>query len=68
MRGNCVIDSPVLADERVEGLSGLLNSLVERFRRGVPVLTEDLVLRAEQALNSTHQLHTKKKDDISLRP
>ena len=50
--------SPVLADEGVERLGGLLNGLVERLRRGVAVLAENLVLSQEETLDSTHQLQT----------
>lgn len=52
--------SPVLADEGVEGLGGLLDSLVERLRRGVAVLAEDLVLGEEKTLDGAHQLFAKK--------
>lgn len=37
-------------DQGVEGLGGLLDGLVEGFRRGVAVLAEDLVLSQEETL------------------
>jgi hypothetical protein len=51
-----MLNSPILANEWVEGLCRLLDSLVEGFRWSVSVGTKDLVLSQEETLNSTHQL------------
>lgn len=45
-------------DERVEGLGGLLNGLVEGLGGGVATLTEDLVLSEEHTVDTTHQATT----------
>lgn len=48
----------VLADQRVEGLGGLLDGLVESLAGGVAVLAEDLVLSEEHTVDTAHQAAT----------
>jgi hypothetical protein len=45
----------VLADQGEQGLGGFLDSLVESFRGGVTVLSQNLVLRSEHALDTAHK-------------
>ena len=45
-------------DERIQALSSLLNSLIERLAGAVTTFAEDLVLRQEHTVNTAHQAAT----------
>src|SRR5437667_11600560 len=45
----------VRADQGVQALRCLFNSLVESFARAVAPLTEDFILSQEHAMDATHQ-------------
>ena len=58
-RASCIhIIHTVCTDQRVEGLCGFLDRLIEGFRRRVATLSEDLVLSKEHAVNATHEAAT----------
>lgn len=58
--GACLVHvvHSVGTDQRVEGLGGLLDGLVEGLGWGVAALTENLVLSEEHTVDTTHQATT----------